>query len=116
MSEAVPLSSALGIHGVEIVICKIRCQFFDLMLEHFAAKRGLFGAIQWQVHRNDLSSLDLLRRSSNSRRGKEVETSNLASSQYYKRLVDAGNTRSHCLPTPKQLQQEHLESGGAPFA
>lgn len=43
MPEAIPLRAALRVHRVDIVVCNVRHNRLDTMLERLAVERGRFG-------------------------------------------------------------------------
>lgn len=77
MSEPIPLSTTLGIHRVQVIIGKAFSQRLDLMLKHLTTKSRLARSVKRQIHRHDLTRLDLFRCRSNTSRGEQVEAANL---------------------------------------
>lgn len=116
MSEAVPLSSALCVHSVKVVISHILSKNLDLMLEDFPAKGWLRRAIERQVHRNDFAGFYFLGRSGHACRSEKIQTANLQRDEQISPLSRAVYyAHSHCLPIPKQPRAELLGSEEAPF-
>jgi hypothetical protein len=92
MSEAVPLCATLRVHVVDVIVGEVLVQCFDLLLENFATKSRLVGNIErkatsfselpfstfkFVLDWYNLARPDFLRSSRNTRRCKQVQSSNL---------------------------------------
>lgn len=60
MSESIPLSSALCIELIHVIISYAFDQWLDFVLECLSGEGGNFWDIQWQVESDNLSGYDLL--------------------------------------------------------
>ena len=77
VSESVPLSAGLGVHGIQIVVCDGRVQRLDRVFELLASERGFEGDVEREVETSHFACLDLAGGSLDPGGCEEVETSHI---------------------------------------
>ncbi len=77
MAEAVPLCTRLRVKVVDIVVSYILGEYLYFLMERLATERRLFGNIEWEVHGDDLASLNLFAGRCNAGRCQEIQSTNV---------------------------------------